>query len=79
MHSPDEVKGLFPVGILGGGVPPDSLNPDPVSNQKTPFSHPLSDLHGQKLCHHYLDLNTKEILKSISNSHITLSFLFIWN
>ena len=62
MHSPDEVKGLFPVGILGGGVPPDSLNPDPISDQKTPFSRPLSDLHGQKLCHHYLDWNTKEIL-----------------
>ena len=55
MHTPDEVEGLYQVAILGGGVPPASTNPDPISDQKTPFSHPFSDLHGQKLCHHYLD------------------------
>ena len=25
-------------GILGGGVPPGSLNPDPISDQNMPFS-----------------------------------------
>ena len=55
MHTPDEVEGLYSVAILGGGVPPASPNPDPISDRKTPFSHPFSDLHGQKLCHHYLD------------------------
>ena len=39
----------------GCSVSSDSPNADPISDQKTPFSHPFSDLHGQKLCHHYLD------------------------
>ena len=30
--------------ILGGGVPPSSPNPDPVSDQKVSFPHPFSDL-----------------------------------
>ena len=36
-------------------VSSDSPNADPISDQKTPFSDPFLDLHGQKLCHHYLD------------------------
>ena len=34
------------LGILGGGVPPGSPNPDP---------DPFSDLSSRKLCHHYLE------------------------
>jgi len=32
------------LGIFGGGVPPASPNPDPISDQKLPFSTPFSDL-----------------------------------
>ena len=31
------------LGILGGGVPPGSSNPDPISDQKCNFPHPFSD------------------------------------
>ena len=35
---------IFPrgilLGILGGGVPPGSPNPDPISDQKISFSTP---------------------------------------
>ena len=49
------VVGLL-LEILGGGVPPGSQNPDPISDQKCHFPHLLSDLaFRQKLCHHYLD------------------------
>ena len=33
-------KGMLP-GILGGGVPPSSPNPDPISDQKMSFSTPV--------------------------------------
>ena len=34
----------------------------------------------QKLCHHYqVRVETKKFSKCISNSHISISFLFIWN
>ena len=29
------------LGILGGGVPPGSLNPDPISDQKMSFFTPV--------------------------------------
>ena len=29
------------LGILGGGVPPGSPNPDPISDQKMSFSTPV--------------------------------------
>ena len=32
------------LGILGGGVPPGSPNPDPISDQKCHFPHPFSGL-----------------------------------
>ena len=32
--------GIF-LGILGGGVPPGSPNPDPISDQKMQFSGPI--------------------------------------
>ena len=39
------------LGILGGGVPPGSQNPDPISDQKRHFPDPFSDLaFRQKLC-----------------------------
>ena len=31
------------LGILGGGVPPSSLNPDAISDQKCHFSRTFSD------------------------------------
>ena len=31
------------LGILDRVVPPGSLNPDPISDQKCPFLHPFSD------------------------------------
>ena len=55
------------MGIIGGGVPPGSTNPDPISDQKMSFSrpvlrpdlqnpYPFSDLaFRKKLRHHYLD------------------------
>ena len=69
------------LGILGWGVPPGSPNPDSISDQKTSFSHPFSDLASMKLSHHYLDLytNKKDCLKFTSNLYISLSFLFLWN
>ena len=59
------------MGILGGGVPPGSPNPDHISDQKMSFFTPifrpglqnpyqLLDLASKKLCHHYLDWNTKK-------------------
>ena len=37
-------------------------------------------LIGQKLCHHYqIRAQTKTFVKCISNSRISISFLFIWN
>jgi len=49
--------------------------------KKCHFPHPFSNLFfRQKLCHHYLDYSAnKKFLKSIPNSHISLSFLLIWN
>ena len=51
------------LGILGGGVPPGSSNPDPISNQKYHFhtsfqTRPLKSISilrpaFNKLCHHY--------------------------
>ena len=32
------------LGILGGGVPPGSLYPDPISDQKMPFFTPRPGL-----------------------------------
>jgi len=29
------------LGIFGGGVPPTSPNPDPISDQKMPFPTPV--------------------------------------
>ena len=43
-------RGVF-LGILGGGVPPDSQNPDPISDQNlsffTPVSRPVPQIHTQ--------------------------------
>ena len=35
--------GGVPLGILGGGMPADSPNPDPISDQRCNFPHPFSD------------------------------------
>ena len=39
-HSPGEGGGVL-MGILVGGVPLGSPNPDPISNQKMSFSTPV--------------------------------------
>ena len=75
-------------GILGGGVPPSSPNPDPISDQKMSFSTSVfrpggghkTQQHKTEIMSSLLRLKPqqKEFLKSISNSHITLSFLWIW-
>ena len=39
-----KIPGEVLLGILGGGVPPVSLNPDPILDQKTSIAHPFSDL-----------------------------------
>ena len=77
----------------GGGVPPRYPNPDPISDQKMFFSHshvirpglynpyPFSHLP----LRNYVFIsktrknNNREFLKPISNSHVSSSFLFIWN
>ena len=33
------------LGILGGGVPPGSPNPDPIMTFSTPFSDQISKIH----------------------------------
>jgi len=33
--------GGVPLGIFGGGVPPTSPNPDPISDKKMPFPPPV--------------------------------------
>ena len=38
--APDPWMGILQ-RILGGGVPPGSLNPDPISDQKMSFSTPF--------------------------------------
>ena len=70
------------MGLPGGGVPPGSPNPDPISDQKMSFftpvfrpdiqnPHQLLDLASKKLCHHYLDWNTK------TNDFLIRTFLFL--
>ena len=59
--------------LAGGGVPPGSPSPDPISDQKKSFS----DLaFRQKLCHNYLyqSANQKNFFKCISNSSFSISF-----
>ena len=78
---------LFPPGgvllllILVGGVPPGSPNPDPISDRKMSFSRPV---FRPRLMLVLLKLERKQKKNSLnsfrfSNSHISLSFLLIWN
>ena len=71
------------LGTIGGGVPPGSPNPNPISDQKIEFficfqTRPRKSIPDfKKLFHHYLDWNRdkKDFLKSIPNWHINfLSF-----
>ena len=88
-----QIKGVkkargVPLEILGGGMPPCSLNPDPISDQKMSFStpvfrpdlenpYPFSDLaFRQKSCHHYLGESATKKINSSNPSHIRI-FLFI--
>ena len=41
MHSRGGGGGGVLPGILGGGVPPGSSNPDPISDLNMPFSTPV--------------------------------------
>ena len=73
-------RGLL-LGIFRGRMPPGSPNPDPISGEKmsffAPFFRPgLYEIMSSLL---RLESNIKDFLKSISNSHISLSFSLIWN
>ena len=64
--------GGVPQGILGGGVPTRSPNPD--VKKKCNFPHLFSDLaFRQKLCYHYLDwrANTKIIQLYLEFAHFS--------
>ena len=61
-----KLPGGLLLGILGGGVPPDAPNPNPISDQNLSFFtpvprpgpknlYPFSDLASKKLRDHYLD------------------------
>ena len=85
--------GVVLLGILGGGVPPSSQNPDPISDQKCNFPHPFSDqtskIHTRfqiwPLGRNYVIITqiraqTKIFFfKFISNLNISRSFLLIIN
>ena len=77
-----QIKGVkkargVPLEILGGGIPPCSLNPDPISDQKCHFPYPFADLaFRQKLCHHYLDKSADKKINSSNPFHIR-TFLFL--
>ena len=71
-------------------MPLGSPNPDPISDQTNVIFHtrfqtrPLKSIplfldlaFRQKLCYHYLDKSAnKKLFKSISNLHISLSFVY---
>ena len=65
-------------GILGGGVPPSSPNPDPISNQIMSFSTPVfrPGLWAEIMIRLK---RQKKFLKSISNLRMSLSLLLFWN
>ena len=58
------------LGILGGGEPPGFPNPDPISDQKMSFFHTRFQIWPLRI----RTATKKDFLKSISNSHICLSF-----
>ena len=72
--------GVFP-GILVGGVPPGSPIPDPISDQTMSLFSPVYRPGCKEIMSWLLRLEQqkKDFLKSITNSHICLSFLFVWN
>ena len=68
--------------ILGGGVPPGSRNPDRISDKKNLIYHTRfqTQAFGRNyVIITYIRAQTKEFFKNISNSHISLFFLLIWN
>ena len=70
--------GAFPggllLGIFGGGVPPGSPNPGPISDQRMSFFTPITGVG-----RNYVIMTKIRTPTIISTSYITLSFLFIWN
>ena len=70
--------------ILDEGVPPGSLNRDPTSDQKIAIFHSCFQTW-PLLVKNYVIITQittaikKRFFKSTSNSHFSLSFLFIWN
>ena len=57
------------LGILGGGVPPASPNPDPISDQKMPFPIPVFR-PGLKNPYSFSDL-TLYVIKSSDEVNVT--------
>ena len=77
-------RGVVLLGILGGVVPPGSLIFPIRFQTRSLKSVPISDLaFRQKWCYHYLDYSANKKTSSnpfrISNSHVSLSVLLIWN
>ena len=74
-------------------MPLGSTNPDAISDQKLLFSTPVSRPQTSKIHTRfqtwplgrnyvimaYIIAQTKSLFKCISNSHISASFIFIWN
>ena len=76
----------------GGGTPrnswwgcrvqPGSPNPDPILDQKVLLSAPVFRpvlLGGNYIIITQIGTQRNKFFKSISNSHISLSFLLVWN
>ena len=73
-------EGAF-LGILGGGVPPGSPNPDLISDQKMSFFTPIFRPGLLEIMSSLLRLQQEQeiFLKIHSNWHISFSFFLIWN
>ena len=67
------------LGILGGGVTSGSPNPDRPKNGIFHTRFQTWPLDKSYVIITEIRAQTKKFFKCISNSHISISFLFIWN
>ena len=87
---PGVLLGIFLGTLLG--APPGSPNPDPISDKKCHFPYSFSEqtskiyplfqtwpLDRNCVIITWIRAQTKEFFKRISNSHISIPLLFIWN
>jgi len=66
------------LGIFGGDVPPASLNPDPISEQNTPFPIPVFR-PGLKNPYPFSDLTFYLIKHSIASPQFLLLPLYLYS